>query len=92
MPRLLSSRLVDSLSPLASMNCRRAMRRSVRVLFSWDISVISPLRWMTLSRLPQPFQARTMVSIRTVAKPSVSFLLTPMFANQLFMSLQAKAK
>ena len=28
------------------------MRRSVRVLFSWDISVISPLRWMTLSGCP----------------------------------------
>ncbi len=58
-------------------------------MFSNEISVIQPLRWMTLPRLPQPFQARMRVKTSTAPKPSASFLLTPMFANQLFMSFQS---
>gem|GEM_PF-6909557 len=63
------------------------MRRFVRVLLSWEISVIQPLRWITLPRLPQPFQARISVRTNTAPKPSDSFRLTLMLPNQLFIQV-----
>ncbi|MNP73200.1 hypothetical protein D3C76_1698900 [compost metagenome] len=72
-------------SPLVSMYCKRVIRRLVRSLLSWVMSLIQLLRSISPPMLFQPVRASRLVSSSTRPKPRPSFRLTLMLANQLFM-------
>ncbi|RMN95762.1 hypothetical protein ALQ49_04973 [Pseudomonas syringae pv. apii] len=72
------------------MYCRRVTRSLVSCELSDVMSLIQLLRLIRLVMLVQPVRARMAVKTSTRPNPRASFILTLMFANQLFIEFSER--